>query len=137
MDRTERLKRLKPLFEKKYIVAENGCWNWTAAKQQSGYGYVTTCGITTNTKPAHSVSYMLYVDPNHDLDAGNTIHHKCFNVGCVNPKHLLLMSSYQQALHQQHTALGVLDRMEVEFPSASPEIAALRARLRALLGIDA
>ena len=94
-------------------------------------------GITHNTKPAHSVSYMLYVDNSHDLDAGHTIHHKCFNVSCVNPSHLLLMSSYEQVLHQQHTALGVLDRIEVEFPSALPEIAALRARLRALLGLGA
>jgi len=44
------------------------------------------------------------------------------------------MTSYEQILHQEHTALGVLDKMEVEFPDARTQIDELRTTVRKILG---
>ena len=135
-ERTRKLARLRRYFKQKYRIDDtSGCWVWTAAKQQGGYGYIGTCGLWKNSKPAHVVSLLLHRDDSLDLDDKITVHHKCFNVSCVNPSHLVVMSTYEQALHHEHTALGVLDKMELEFPEAAAEVTALRDKIKTLLGL--
>jgi hypothetical protein len=93
-------------------------------------------GLFKGTKPAHALSYFVYRDQSLELNDKTTIHHKCFNVSCINPQHLLLMTSYEQSLHKQHTVLGLLDKMEVEFPDAAEQIVALRQKIKTLLGFS-
>lgn len=66
----------------KVAVAESGCWLWTAAKQEGGYG---VCKWDGKGQPAHRVTYTLLVGP---IPAGHDIDHDCFVRACVNPAHL-------------------------------------------------
>lgn len=67
----------------KVRVTEQGCWEWTAALQSSGYG----CTGIGNRRVglAHRVAYELLVGP---IPAGLQIDHLCRNKRCVNPAHL-------------------------------------------------
>jgi len=127
--------RLRESFQQKYRIDASGCWLWMAAKQQTGYGYIHTHGLSKNSKPANVVSWLLHRDRSLDLDGQISVHHKCFVKSCVNPDHLVAMTAYEQMLHKKVTALGVLDKMEVEFPAASSEIAAVREKIKLLLGL--
>lgn len=76
---------LKPCpFEAK-IKKSSGCWEWIGAKQSRGYG-------NYRSKLAHRIAYEKYVGP---IPKGMTIDHACRNRSCVNPKHLRVMSQYQ------------------------------------------
>lgn len=60
----------------------SGCWLWTGAQNEHGYGTIWADGRTLK---AHRVGYELHVGriaPGVDLD------HKCHNRPCVNPSHL-------------------------------------------------
>ena len=73
---------LPPRLSAKFAADESGCWLWTAAKQQAGYGMFKWDGAG---QPAHRVVYRLVVGPipdGHDLD------HSCGVRACVNPDHL-------------------------------------------------
>ena len=80
-------------FLAKAVVAENGCWLWTATLINSGYGRFWYQG---KLELAHRVAYTLFVG---DIPAGLTIDHTCHTKRCdggvicehrrcVNPEHL-------------------------------------------------
>jgi len=69
-------------IQKKFTVAESGCWEWTAAKDSGGYGKVWDGSAV---RLAHRVVYELEVGP---IPKGLDIDHLCRNHGCVNPEHL-------------------------------------------------
>lgn len=77
------MKTLRSRFEDKYqFDKDTGCWNWTAYKDEHGYGTFWFNNIMTK---AHRVSFELYVDP---IPKGMYILHTCDNPSCVNPLHL-------------------------------------------------
>lgn len=59
-----------------------GCWEWKAAKDKTGYGRVKFRG---RTDMAHRAVYTVLVG---EIPAGLDIDHECRNEGCVNPAHL-------------------------------------------------
>lgn len=61
-----------------------GCWNWTRAKNQFGYGLIFFNG---KTHRAHRVSYEIKNGP---IPKGIIVRHSCDNPSCINPNHLLL-----------------------------------------------
>ncbi|QLB38224.1 HNH endonuclease [Sulfitobacter phage phiGT1] len=74
-------------FSEKYEINESGCWIWTAAKDQSGYGHF---GVgAAKSRKAHRVSYEIYVGV---IPRGLQVCHKCDTPSCVNPNHLFLGS---------------------------------------------
>ena len=75
----------KPLlvrFMEKVKVLPNGCWEWTAARHNQGYGLIQ---VAHKTVRAHVLLYEITVGP---VPAGKELHHTCDNTWCVNPDHL-------------------------------------------------
>lgn len=66
----------------KFIVDKAGCWEWTACKNNNGYGLTRHGG---KKQVAHRVVYSLLVGP---IPLGLSLDHLCRNRGCVNPAHL-------------------------------------------------
>ena len=62
--------------------AEGGCWEWTAAIDDNGYGRASVDG---RMKYAHRIAYEAFVGP---IPAGLQIDHLCRTRHCVNPAHL-------------------------------------------------
>jgi len=80
------LDKLFRRFEGKFTRSgEDECWEWKAARKESGYG-VMRWGDGKNIL-AHRASHIFYIGP---IPEGLLVRHRCGNPGCVNPKHLLL-----------------------------------------------
>lgn len=63
----------------------DGCWLWTGAKNEWGYGLTTWTGA--KNLRAHRISYEL---ANGTIPAGLLVMHRCDTPACVNPAHLFL-----------------------------------------------
>jgi len=67
-----------------------GCWNWSGALDEHGYGLVWVRPLPNRRiMKAHRISWML---AGHPLAAHKVLHHICENRQCVNPAHLKLMT---------------------------------------------
>lgn len=71
-------------FEIKFRVDASGCWLWTAATDECGYGRFLFRGRNTH---AHRVSWILNFG---EIPTGIQVCHKCDIPPCVNPDHLFL-----------------------------------------------
>ncbi len=74
----------------KFLVGD-GCWEWIAGKNDSGYGQIASEDRGSNRRPlrAHRVLYELLRGP---IPEGMTVDHLCRNRACVNPWHLEVVS---------------------------------------------
>ncbi len=71
-------------FEDRFIPEPNtGCWLWTSALNDAGYGDYRTI----RTRRAHRLSWEIYNGP---IPKGMHILHRCDLPCCVNPRHLFL-----------------------------------------------
>lgn len=73
----------REVFEENYISEPNsGCWLWTGALSDSGYGRL---GMRKTRMPAHRFSLQM-----HTTESGDGLFacHRCDTPACVNPDHL-------------------------------------------------
>lgn len=88
---------MKDTTEERFWAKVNktaSCWEWTAAQQGAGYGYIKAWG---SMRLAHRVSYELANGP---IPEGMVIDHICHNRACVNPGHLRLATRKQNNENQ-------------------------------------
>jgi hypothetical protein len=79
------MRTLLERFEDKYVAEPNtGCWLWTAALNDAGYGRL---GVTKGWRGAHRVAYELFVGT---VPQDMFVCHRCDTPACVNPSHLFL-----------------------------------------------
>lgn len=64
------------------VRKSDGCWEWTALKNPSGYGVLAR---RDGSRLAHRISFELAYGK---VPAGLDVDHICRNTGCVNPAHL-------------------------------------------------
>ena len=76
----------------------NGCWEWAAHRDESGYA---TFSVDGKTRRAHRVAYAALVGP---IPEGLVCDHLCRVRHCVNPAHIELVSSRENTLRGAGTA---------------------------------
>lgn len=86
------MNRLPEKFRNKFVVLDNGCWQWQGAKNSHGYGEIT---INKAGLASHRVSYEYLVG---EISDGMTIDHLCRNRACVNPEHMEAVSIRENIL---------------------------------------
>lgn len=84
-------------FNAKYLINENGCWDWNAAKDGRGYGVFKFNG---KIRKAHRVSYEMHVM---EIPEGLVVDHLCGNKSCVNPEHLEPVTQHENVLRGART----------------------------------
>lgn len=97
-------------FEKFVARQEHGCWEWTGARNDDGYGRFFLSG----NKHAHRVAYELAVGP---IAPGLVIDHLCRNRCCVNPEHMEPVTRAENNRRGDRYAMGSWERSVTHCPS--------------------
>lgn len=97
---------------------ESGCWEWTAARMQNGYGRFRVGSQVDGSRRqvlAHRFAYEEFVGP---IPEGLEVHHVCRNRACVNPEHLRAVTHRENLLDGDTFAAANVAK--VECPKGHP-----------------
>lgn len=101
-------------FAAKFTPEPNtGCWLWTAALNNCGYGVLSLgsrVGNTSSVAYAHRVSWELAHGP---IPEGLTLDHRCNTRSCTNPAHLEPVTHKENCRRREARAALELARLEV------------------------
>jgi hypothetical protein len=88
-----------PRISSKFVIDEQtGCWNWTGAKSPAGYGKFHN---NSGTMQAHRFMYELTKGK---ISRPLVIDHLCRNRGCVNPKHMEVVTHRENTMRGENIA---------------------------------
>jgi len=74
------------LLDKVALDRASGCWTWSAAIGNTGYGIINVDGVS---RLAHRVSYLYFRGP---IAGDKNCDHLCRNRKCVNPWHIEIVT---------------------------------------------
>lgn len=118
------MKSIQERFELKWILdpLNGGCWLWTAAKNNKGYGAI----VSNDGKwlMAHRVSWELYRG---EIPIGIHVLHRCDNPSCVNPSHLFLGTSHDNHMDMSSKGRGTVGTRNFQAKLTEREIALIRS----------
>lgn len=83
---------MKPTLRERFFAkidtdGPGGCWLWTAARNNHGYGVIRVGGRGGRLWLAHRLSWLLHHWP---IPQGLCILHQCDVPACTNPAHLFI-----------------------------------------------
>lgn len=88
----------------KAMIQETGCWEYSGAKNNMGYGVIRVDGKYNLL--VHRLAYDLVVE---EIPPGINVLHRCDNPPCLNPEHLFLGSmkdnSIDMAKKNRHSGI--------------------------------
>ena len=88
-------------METRIRISDSGCIEWTGANDGTyGYGHMR---VGDRLVKAHRLVYQLLVG---DLGENMYVCHTCDNARCVNPQHLFLGTSSDNALDRENKGRG-------------------------------
>ncbi len=88
-------------WSKVSIPEDDGCWEWVASLDGSGYGRF---GYRGGLVSAHRFSFDLFSGP---IPSGMHVLHHCDNPACVNPDHLYLGGPRDNMIDRELRGRGV------------------------------
>ena len=111
-------KPLRERFDAKWEEdASTGCWLWTGATTNSGYGSLWVHdGIHRKKVGAHRIAYEAVHGP---IPPKLTVDHKCKVKRCVNPAHLRLLTHRENILLSE-TSIVATNMAKVSAPCGHP-----------------
>jgi len=101
---------MERLLKRISINDVTGCWNWTGALDEKGYGLMS---VKKRTKRVHRMAYEFYRGP---IPEGLFVCHKCDNPKCFNPAHLFVGTALDNNRDREAKGRGA-DRHGEKHPS--------------------
>lgn len=98
-----------------YVAFGEGCWEWTGARNPTGYGHSGIKRIERSGY-AHRLAYTLVVGP---IPEGMTLDHLCRNRGCVRPGHLEAVTHRENVLRSP-IAPAAINARKTHCPKGHP-----------------
>lgn len=97
---------------------DEACWMWAGNTDKDGYGILRT---PSSQVRAHRVSYEIHKEP---IPAGRVVRHTCHTPGCVNPRHLLTGTNYDNVMDKvlAGRAPSNEDHPNCKFPNAVADV---------------
>ena len=97
-------------FWNKVEKYDDGCWVWTAATNERGYGVVKIDG---KVRKAHRISYEMR---HGQIPKGLQIDHLCRNRSCVRPDHLEAVTQQENIRRGEAGALNNYNARKTHCP---------------------
>jgi len=100
-------------FNEKFVVRQDGCWEWIAAKSKSGYGNFSGPGRRGKTYRAHRWMWEFVFG---EIPSGLQVDHLCNRRDCVNPHHMRVVSAAVNSHAEHSNAIAKLNSAKTHCP---------------------